>query len=100
MSSQNNITVKKKKKEKKKEKKKAKQIHMISIPYVKNRNESLFVLDFNEGRSDSPFRVRSVVLDCSKPWPSQHEKAVIRNWRNQITYTCMLSTNKTCFRLV
>ena len=35
-------------------------MHVLSIPYKMNRNRIIFVLDFNEWRSDSPFRVRSI----------------------------------------
>ena len=36
------------------------------IPYEANRNVSLFVQDFNEGRGDSPNRVRSVDWSLQK----------------------------------
>ena len=55
---------------------------MLSIPYEMNRNYSLFVLDFSEGRSDSPFRVRSVRLDIitcifSSPEPKAHKVSLL-----------------------
>ena len=38
------------------------------IPYEMNRNKSLFVLDFYEGRSDSPSHVRSIVRETQRLW--------------------------------
>ena len=40
-------------------------MHVLSIPYEMNRKQSLFALDFNEGRSDSPLRVRSIVCQMN-----------------------------------